>query len=63
MIEAKGQYRIVETPCFPNSWKVVPVQGRNSNATFLYHPTQASAKDQIEQQFNGILLETIFLEN
>ena len=63
MEDVKGRFRIVETPCFPNPWKVVPVSGRDRNTTFLYHPTIDKAKHQIEQVFGGIHLETIYMEN
>ena len=59
----KARYRIKETPCFPNSWKVVPVNGFERNATYLFHPTKEKAQEQIEKLFNGILIETIYLEN
>jgi len=57
------QYRIIETPCHPNVWKVVPKWGRNSNATHLFHPTLDMAKEQIEKELKGKLLEILYLEN
>jgi len=56
MENRQGKYRIVKTQCFPNSWKVVPVSGRNSNATHLYHPTKEKAEEQVEKTFNGIII-------
>jgi hypothetical protein len=63
MRNIQGRYRIIETPCFPNSWKISPVLGRESNATHLYHPTKEEAEEAIEKVFNGILIETIYMEN
>ena len=57
------RYRIVKTQCFPNSWKVVPVLGRNSNVPYLYHPTKEKAEEQVEKTFNGIVIETLYMEN
>lgn len=63
MNDIQGQYRIVETPCFPNSWKVIPVNGRETNATHLFHPSIKDATEQVEKMFNGIVIETIYMEN
>jgi len=63
MENRQGKYRIVKTQCFPNSWKVVPFLGRNSNATHLYHPTKEKAEEQVTKIFNGIVIETLYMEN
>jgi hypothetical protein len=63
MTDRQGRYRIIETPCFPNSWKISPVNGRDSNATCYYHPTKEDAETVVEKTFNGIVIETIYLEN
>ena len=62
-MEKQGEYRIIKTPCFPNSWKVSPVNGRDSNATCYFFSTKEKAQKQIEKTFNGILIETIYWEN
>ena len=58
-----SRYRIIETYCHPCKWKVQLMYGRDNNATHLFHPTKEEAKNQIEKEFNGILIETIYLEN
>lgn len=57
------QYRIVETHCYPNSWKVASVLGTSLNSAFLFHSSIDKAKEQIEKKFNGKVLEIIYLEN
>ena len=63
MENRQGRYRIVKTSCYPNCWKVVPVLGRNSNSSCMYHPTKDKAEEQVENTFNGIIIETLYLEN
>ena len=58
----KKRYIIMETPCYPHSWKVVSVRGRHDNATYLFHPTVEAARDQVENHFNGEVVKVVPLK-
>jgi len=57
------RYNIVETECFPCSWKVVSVIGRANNAHYLFHRTIEHARDQIENDFHGQVIEILNLSS
>ncbi len=55
-----SHYRIVETPCFPCAWKVVPVSTathcwRESNETGNYFRTQAEARQEVAKRGAKVL--------
>ena len=52
------KYRIVETHCFPNKWKIEEVGYNDDNATYRYHKTIEDAKTWIDK-FGGTKYPTI----
>jgi hypothetical protein len=57
------RYNIVETECFPCSWKVVSVIGKDDNAAYLFHRTEKQARYQIENDFHGQVIEILNLSS
>jgi len=51
----------METSCFPKSWKVLSVIGRDNNAAYLFHPTPEQAREQVENDFHGEVVEIVKL--
>lgn len=59
------KFKIVQTPCFPNQWKIETIGYRDNNATHLYHKTIENAQNWIKK-FGGIKnpsIEIIYLKN
>ena len=42
-------WKVIETPCFPNAWKVVSSEYQHNNAGYLYHPTKEEAQKQADE--------------
>lgn len=40
-------YKIEETPCYPNAWKVIHVGFKEDNAACNYFPTKDAAKAEV----------------
>jgi hypothetical protein len=45
-----NNWRVVETPCFPNSWKVVNDHYRLDNAACNYFPTIVEAQAEADKR-------------
>ena len=47
---AQNKWRVIETPCFPNSWKVVNDYYRQDNATCNYFTTAIEAQTEADER-------------
>ena len=61
MKDIKEKYEIIETPCFPNKWKVVRCLGKLNNVTYLFHKELKDAIYQVEEIFKGEVVDTKYL--
>jgi len=59
----KNKYKIIETVCFPNKWKVQHYMARDTNASYLFHKELKEAIYQVEECFNGEVVNVVYLEN
>lgn len=61
----KKLYRIIQVRCHPDpiKWKVVADLGRVNKDPKLFHANFRDAKRQIEEKFDGELLEIIYMRN
>lgn len=47
---AQNKWYVTETPCFPNSWKVVNDYYRPDNAACNYFPTHGEAQHEADER-------------
>ena len=50
MIKKIAKYRIEETPCYPNMWKVIHIGSKEDNAACNFFPTLEAAEAEVAKR-------------
>ena len=50
MLDPRNKWRVIETPCFPNSWKVVNDYYRPNNSFSEYFPSPEVARAEADRR-------------